>query len=211
MTAKMATYTAPKRTAEPISINIALLAATGSRLAWWAAVSWFALGVESILRPVQANYRDLIWMLPFTLTALAFIYVHYVQRSDSLAERIGFYSVMIASTLVFSGNIGLLTDQPMLSVLAFPWGAVLWAVGLIVFGLGTWKAGKLPKYVALALILLEPGSILTGLVLSPIAPLHDRGGYSAGVEKGLALAFIAYGLRSYLRRSKASERPRHNL
>src|SRR4051812_46382074 len=43
---------------------------------------------------------------------------------------------------------------------------------------------------------LEPGSILTGLALSPIAPLHDRGAYSAGIEKGLALALIAWELRS---------------
>jgi hypothetical protein len=94
------------------------------------------------------------------------------------------------------GNVGLLSSQLILAAFSFPWGALLWTIGLIAFGVGTWKAKALPRYVGLALILLEPGSILTGLALSPIAPLHERGGYSAGVEKGLVLAFMAAGLCS---------------
>jgi hypothetical protein len=41
------------------------------------------------------------------------------------------------------------------------------------------------------MMLLEPGSVLAGLALSPIAPIHDRGTYSGAVEKGIALAFLA--------------------
>ena len=102
---------------------------------------------ESIARPRQENYRDPLWMIPFALTALTFAFVHAVQRSASARlERIGFIAVMTASALVFLGNVGLVTDQPSLSVFAFPWGAVLWTVGLMMFGMGTWQAKVLPGY-----------------------------------------------------------------
>jgi hypothetical protein len=48
------------------------LAITGSIVAAWAAFAWLALGAESIARPVQVNYRDALWMVPFVLTAIAF-------------------------------------------------------------------------------------------------------------------------------------------
>ena len=80
--------------------------------------------------------------------------------------------------------------------LAFPGGAIIWTVGLIWYGIATWRAGVFPRYVGLALILFEPGSILTGLALSPISPLHDHGAYSAGIEKGAAMALLALGFRA---------------
>jgi hypothetical protein len=64
---------------------------------------------------------------------------------------------MIASGLTVLGNVGVSLEQRTLAVLGFPWGAVLWTVGLIGFGVGTWLAKVLPRYVALTLILLEPG------------------------------------------------------
>src|SRR5262249_55723091 len=182
------------------------LASTGSLVAWFAAVCWVALGVESIVRPEQENYRDIVWMLPFALTAVTFLFIHATQRAAQRSEsgrleRVAFYLAMTASALAILGNVGLLTDYALLATLSFPWGALLWAGALIMFGVSTWKAKALPRYVGLALILLEPGSILTGLALSPIAPLHDRGAYTAGVEKGMALAVLAIGLRT---RSRAS-------
>lgn len=187
------------------SENLSSLASTGSRIAFSSAVCWIALGIESIVRPQQENYRDLVWMIPFTLTAITFFFVHVVQRSESAVfERVSFYLVISASSLTFLGNVGVLINQPILAALGFPWGAIIWMIGLIFFGIATWKAKMLPAYVGLSLILLEPGSILTGLALSPISPLHDRGGYSAGVEKGLALMLIGFGLRSLLTGAKAS-------
>ena len=66
---------------------------------------------------------------------------------------------------------------------------------LIAFGVATLKLRMLPPYVGVTLILLEPGSILTGVALAPVAPLRDHGAYSAGVEKGLAMAIVGIGLR----------------
>ena len=177
------------------------LASVGIRFGWVTAACWTIFGLESILRPEPQNYRDLVWVLPFTLTAVTFSFLHGVQRSARAGlERVGYAAVVTAMALVVLGNVGLVTGQPLLAALRFPWGALLWTAALFFFGAGTWRAGVVPWYVGLALILLEPGSIVTGLLLSPIAPLHDRGGYSAGVEKGLAVAVIAIGLRAWRRR-----------
>jgi hypothetical protein len=181
------------------------LAARGACVSFWAAACWIVLGVESIVRPYQENYRDLVWMIPFALTVIALAYLHAVQSSAlHRVERAGFYAVMVASALTLVGSVGVLANQALLARLGFPWGALLWTVGLVSFGIGTLAARKVPPLVGITLILLEPGSILTGLALSPIAPLHDRGAYSAGVEKGLALLFIGLGLRSCIRRLSPS-------
>jgi hypothetical protein len=183
------------------NLSSARLAMRGAVTAAVAAVCWIALGMESILRPQQENYRDALWMVPFALNAITLVFVHALQRSpEARFERLGFYFVMSASVLVFLGNVGLLASQPLLAKFSFPWGALLWTVGLILFGVATWKAKILPAYAGFALILLEPASILTGLLLAPIAPLHERGAYSGAVEKGVVLAVIGLALRSVCRR-----------
>jgi hypothetical protein len=200
------TEAAPSSVKNAARISSLECAKAGIGAAYAAAACWIALGLESIVRPEQENYRDWVWMLPFLLTMLTLYLVHVVQRgAGQNMERAGFYLVMIASTLTLLGNIGVATEQRTLALLGFPWGAALWMVGLIGFGVGTWQARVLPRYVAWTLILLEPGSILTGLLLSPIAPLHPRGGYSAGIEKGLCLAIIGMGLRARLSASFEKE------
>jgi hypothetical protein len=79
-------------------------------------------------------------------------------------------------------------------------------LGLIAFGIGTWKTRVLPRYVGITLVLLEPASTLPGLALSPIAPLHDRGAYSGAVEKGIALAIVALGIRQVDQRTAPGKR-----
>ena len=74
---------------------------------------------------------------------------------------------------------------------------------MLFFGLSTMRAGVLPKYVGIALILLEPGSMLTAMALSPIAPIADRGAYSGATEKGAVVALVACGRTP---RSEAGER-----
>jgi hypothetical protein len=180
-------------------------ASIGAWAGWAAAVFWFAFGVESIVRPGQANYRDALWFVPFGLTVVTFRYVHAVQRSSSRpAERTSFALLMATMAIVMAGNVGVLTDQPLLSIFAFPLGAILWIVTMLAFGIATWRAAVLPRYAAWAIILLEPGSILTGLALTPIAPVQPRGSYTAGIEKGLAVGLVALGLHAWLRRGDAA-------
>jgi hypothetical protein len=107
---------------------------------------------------------------------------------------------MTASALGFLGNTGVLTNQPLLASLGFPWGAILWMLGLVAYGIATLMAKVVPRYVAISIILLEPGSLLTGLALWPIAAIHDRGAYSAGIEKGLVLALLALGMKQLARK-----------
>jgi hypothetical protein len=169
------------------------------QLGYWsglaAFVTWFAMGVESVLRPFQDNRRELFWPLPFLLTVVAFICMHLVQRRRSRTEQIGFVIVMIASALMLVGNIGLQLNIHALDFLEAPLGPVIWLVGLAAFGIGILVAGVMPKYAGWAVILLEPVSILSAIALSPIAPLLPRGAYSGNMGKGIALAAVAVGFR----------------
>lgn len=183
------------------SADVSKQATTGAWLAAIAAACWTALGAESILRPWQANYRDALVLIPFGLTAISFIFAHAVQRArGGRAEAIGYYCAITASVLALLGAAGVMSGRDSLQVLVFPWGALLWMVGLTVFGIGTLLAKTLPRYVGIAILLLEPGSLVTGLLLSPIAPVRDHGSYTAGVEKGLAMAIVAIGMRSLRRK-----------
>jgi hypothetical protein len=157
------------------------LLSLGVRVAALGAVAWIALGIDSILRPVEDDRRDVVWMIPFALTLISFWLIHTAQKlAGGRFERIAYWSVMTASALAFAGIIGLVFGIPSLETLGL-------------FGVATIKTGVFPKYVGIALILFEPGSILTRMALSPIAPLQPRGAYSAGLEKGAVLAAIAYG------------------
>lgn len=179
------------------SAKLLTTARHGATIGFIGAAVWFLFGLESILRPDQWNARDTIWFVPFAFTVLTFIYMHRVQQpARNAVERYTFYALMIGSALVALGNTGLTLNNPTLSKLGFPTGAIIWIVGMLLYGIGILRAKVLPKYAGWALILFEPGSILTGLALSPIAPLHERGGYSAGVEKGLAVFFMAWGMRA---------------
>jgi len=183
---------------------IARDAHTGARLGLLSAAAWIVLGIDSIVRPVQDNRREVFWWLPSILMMLTIIYVHRVQRSQGLRlERYTFYVVMIAWLLVIIGNLGLVFNIPALASLGFPGGAVVGTLGLIAFGAGTWRAEALPRYASLGLILWEPGSIATGLLLSPISPLRDRGSYSAGIWKGLAIGAVALGMQDLSRRLRS--------
>ncbi len=198
MTTKPMSY--PAAATSPYSTDITKQATAGAWIAAIAAACWTALGVESILRPWQANYRDALVLVPFGLTAIALVFVHAVQRArGGRTEATGYYCAITASVLAFLGAAGVMTGRDSLQVLVFPWGALLWMIGLTVFGIGTLIAKTLPKYVGIAILLLEPGSLVTGLLLSPLAPVRDHGSYTAGVEKGLAMALVAIGMRSLRR------------
>ena len=93
-------------------------AKTGILAAYAAAGCWIALGLESIIRPEQENYRDWLWLVPFLLTMLTFYFVHLVQSGvGQNMERAGFYFVMVASVLALLGNLGVSLEQRTLSLI----------------------------------------------------------------------------------------------
>jgi hypothetical protein len=168
--------------------------------AWWGWISaalWILLGIDSIIRPIQDNRREIFWWFPAFFMLLTIIAVHLVQRrSDLRLERYSYWVVFVAWLLVFAGNLGLVFNIPALLPLGFPGRAVVGAVGLIVYGIVTWRAKVLHWSSGLGLMLWEPGSIAAGLLLAPISPLRDRGSYSAGVWKGFAIGVVGFGLQA---------------
>jgi hypothetical protein len=173
----------------------AVIAGIGAKIAFVDAVIWVVFGLESIISPSPNNTRDAVWLLPGGLMLVVFWLVHLAQRSPQARfERIAYWILMAASALVMTVVVGLVANIPALVGFTAVVGILSWIVGLLVYGIATWKTGVLPWWSALAIILFEPGSVAFGLALSPIAPIHDRGAYSAGVEKGIALAVVALGL-----------------
>lgn len=171
-------------------------AVTATRVAFVAATLWATLGIDSLARPIQDNRRDLIVLVPFLLTTLVLWFIGQMQspRGDRL-ERLSFWVLIIASALTILGGIGDVLHSALLEHLGFPAGPLLWTVGLIVYGIASWRTRIFPRYVALTLILFEPASILTGVALSPIAPLHDSGSYTGGLEKAVAVMILGLAIR----------------
>jgi hypothetical protein len=165
-----------------------------------ATVTWLALGAESMLRGGEMHYRDPLQLVPWALTAATFAYLHRAQRrAGGRLERIGFVATMTAMALAAAGQVGVIADIGWLKALGFPLGALLWLVMLVPFGIGTVRAGVVRRRVGVAIALLEPLSIATGIALAPIAGLHDRGAYSGALEKGLVLLVVARGLAEVAR------------
>ena len=174
------------------------LAATATRVAFTAAILWTLLGFDSLLRPYQDNRRDFVVLLPFALTGVVLWLIGQIQSAarDRL-ERISFWTLIGACCLTVLGGIGNVAHNALLEHLGFPTGPVLWTVGLIVYGIATWRLRIFPRYVAWMLILFEPASILTGVALSPIAPLHDSGSYTGGIEKAVAVPILGLATRRF--------------
>ncbi len=173
-------------------------AVTATRVAFTTAALWAVLGIDSLVRPYQDNRRDFAVLVPFTLTAIVLWFMGRMQSSarDRL-ERVTFWALMIACFLTVLGGVGNVLHNALLEKLGFPAGPLLWTVGLIVYGIATWRIRIFPRYVALTLILFEPASILTGVALSPIAPLHDSGSYTGGIEKAVAVLILAMAVRQF--------------
>lgn len=167
----------------------------GARVGIAAGVAWLALGLESTIRGGEMHYRDPLWMVPWVLTMATLAALYRAQR-HALPPRGRVAARLLGGTmvLVLAGNVGLSLGLDGLAVLGFPIGATLWLAAMIPFGVATVRAGVVPRRVGIALALLEPGSILCGILLSPIAGLHDRGSYSGGIEKGAVLLLVALAL-----------------
>jgi hypothetical protein len=113
----------------------------GSLAGWASTIAWIVLGLDSILRPVQDNRRDVFWWLPFGLFVMSLVAVHRVQRSRALRiEPYAYGTVMLASALVLLGNLGVMFNNSLLATMGFPGGAIVFTLGLVAFGITTWRA-----------------------------------------------------------------------
>ncbi|MGY1723322.1 hypothetical protein [Blastococcus sp. SYSU DS0533] len=177
--------------------DLARTAARGAALAWGAAAAFAVLSVESVVRGGVQNYRDVFWLVPGTLTFVAFIHLHRLHAGrGGRWEQVSYAVTQTALVVitVVSVAVGLGVDE--LTFLGFPLGALAWMGGLLSWGASLVRAGVLPRYAGWALILLEPGSIAAGVALSPIAGLSDHGGFSGAIAKAAALCAVAVAVRA---------------
>jgi hypothetical protein len=176
---------------------------------WWrvslaAGASWLLIGLESTVVGGEQHYRDWLMFVPWTLTMVTFAGLYHLQRSRlGRAGTAAFAVLELAMGLAWLGQAGVVLGIDALAGLAFPLGAMLFAVGLVGAGVATYRAGLVPKRYGVLLAGLEVLSVLNGILLSPIAGLHDRGSYSGGIAKGVVLLLV---MRAACR---AAQEPRH--
>lgn len=171
-------------------------AIAGTYVAFTTAILWAALGIDSLARPYQDSRRDFVVLVPFTLTALVLWFIGRIQlNARDRLERVTFWTLMVGCCLTVLGGIGNVSHIALFEHFGFPAGPLMWTAGLVVYGIASWRTRIFPRYVAGTLILFEPASILTGVALSPIAPLHDSGSYTGGIEKAAALLILGLALR----------------
>jgi hypothetical protein len=61
-------------------MSITTAARLGAITATAATAAWVPLGADSVLRPSPLSYRDAVWLVPWSLTAVTVTCLHVVQR-----------------------------------------------------------------------------------------------------------------------------------
>lgn len=182
-------------------------AATWWRVSLAAGTSWLLIGLESTVVGGEQHYRDWLMFVPWTLTMITWAGLYDLQRS-----RFGWFGsaafgvLELAMAIAWVGQVGVVLGVDALAGLAFPLGAMLFAVGLVCAGIATYRAGLVPKRYGVLLAALEVLSVLNGILLSPLAGLHDRGSYSGGIAKGVVLLLV---MRAACRAATAEQTSRY--
>ena len=184
-----------------IANNLAHRAATSALLGGGA---WWALSLESIVRPDPEGYRNVLFLVPWLLSAAAIAGLHLRQRHRAgRLGQIGAWTTLTAMLAAAVGTLSALTDSDALLWLGFPVGALGWAAGMALLGIATIRAKVVPAWAGVALAIAEPATILVAVALSPLVPLQDDGSFSGALANGAA--FLALGLA--LRRSADGAAP----
>jgi hypothetical protein len=166
-----------------------------------AGLAWTALGLESIVRPEQHNYRDYVMFVPWVLTLVAIVGIHQIQRTQGgRLERWGFAAVAASMTVGALAAIPQAFGQ-LESTFAFV--APVWVLGMIVFGIGTSRAGVFPRWVGIALALSELLTMGAAAAMSPWVPIRDRGSFSGAVAHGVVFLLVSLAVDRRTRRAEA--------
>ena len=167
-----------------------------SAAAWWrvslaSGCSWLLIGLESTVVGGEQHYRDWLMFVPWTLTMITWVGLYSLQRSRlGWFGKAAFALLETAMAIAWVGQAGVVLGIDTLAGLAFPLGAGLFGLGLLGAGVATYRAGLVPRRYGVLLALLEVLSVLNGVLLSPLAGLHDRGSYSGGIAKGVVLLLV---------------------
>lgn len=161
-----------------------------------ASALWLALGTESIARPGEFGYRDALMLAPFglSLTSLALLRKLLGEKLGVAAKR-GFALAIGSMAIAAVGQVGFLADAKPLILFAAV-GVTGWILGMAMIGVGLWRTGATPRWLAAALGLTQPLTMALGVALSPWVPLENNGSYSGALVHGFTwLALGAYLLR----------------
>jgi len=157
-----------------------------------AGIAWTALGLESIVRPEQHNYRDYVMFVPWVLTLVAIVGMHQIQRTQGgRLERWGFAAV--AASMTFGALAAIPQAFGQLES-SFAFVAPVWVLGMIVFGIGTSRAGVFPRWVGIALALSEMLTMGAAAAMSPWVPIRDRGSFSGAVAHGVVFLLVSFAV-----------------
>ena len=156
---------------------------------------WLVLGLSNVFGYLQAipGREDVaLLVLALVLTAAGLVGLHALQKeSHGLLGVAGFYLVMVSLAARALGAVAFLAGSSALEWISLP-GTLGMLLGFVVYGSATLRAGVLPRWYGLTLILSLPVSL-------PLAM------YGTALF-GLILAVL--GLALWSRSSATTEQPR---
>ena len=177
---------------------------TSSTLTPWATrvtaltgLAWLTISLLSLYHREPQDYLDAVMLAPLTLSIGAISAVYLAQREQlgRLGRASYPFAVGALVALAAGQSLHLADLETARNIVLIP-GVIGWIVSYILFGIATVRARVLPAWVGILIALSEPLTILSGVALSPIAPLSDFGGYSGAIAHALIWLAIANVLRS---------------
>jgi hypothetical protein len=172
------------------------------------AIAWAAISVTSLIEREPKDYIDAMVLVPFTLTGIAFLSLHQLQRDALSRTRLGRISFWVSAAAMVSLVISqstIVAGSEWLLWLGFPVGALAWLAGFGLYGYATAKAGVLPPRIGLGIAIAEPLTIAFGVALSPFVPLSDSGNFSGAIGHSLVWCGIAWLLFGMARRAQPGQ------
>ncbi|MDP9456355.1 MAG: hypothetical protein M3Q60_11375 [Actinomycetota bacterium] len=135
----------------------------------------------TVADPSEDRWLDIFIVVGILLAVVGLVGFHELQRETyGRIGRVGFYTVVAASLVQVAGLVGFL-----LGSMAFEWlilvGGLGSLVGFVLYGAATLRAGVLPRWCGVALIVALPAAI----------PLGEYAGLLFGVI-WLALGYVLW-------------------
>ena len=177
--------------------NLARWGATGALL---GGAAWWGLSLESIVRPDPEDYRNVLFLIPWLLSAAGIAALHHLQRDRSgRLGRVGAWLTLGSIAASTVGTLAPVAGIDSLGWLGFPVGVLGWAIGMALLGIATVRAKVVPGWAGVALAIAEPMTVLVAVALSPLIPLNNEGGsYTGALANGTAFLLLGLALRRSL-------------
>lgn len=171
-----------------MSSNLIRWGAMGAVL---AGVAFLVLSLLSIAISGPSPFFDAGFVIAWLLTVPGVVSLHAAQKERyGLLGRVGSVSLVagvLANTL---GLVPLAAGDESLFWLSFPVGALLLLAGFLLLGIATLRAGVLPRWCGVALIVALPLVAVAGAVFG--APIDED--YPGVVVMGLIWLALGYAL-----------------